>query len=128
MKKGNINAAINLLSENIKNGILPLNHETLKQLKFKHPQPKKTDKTILLPDIPERIHPVRFELIDADLIKKAATKTRGGSGPSGIDADGCRRILLSKYFDESFSDLCKTLANVAKKLSTKINLYHLKPF
>ena len=128
MKKGNVNAAINLLSENMKNGILPLNNETLKQLKLKHPQPKKADKTILLPDTPERIHPVRFELIDADLIKKAATKTRGGSGPSGMDADGWRRILLSKYFGESSSDLCKTLANVAKKLSTEDKSLSLEAF
>ena len=37
MKKGNVNAAINLLSKNMKNGVLPLNNETLNRLKFKHP-------------------------------------------------------------------------------------------
>ena len=48
MKNGNVNAAINLLSENMKNGTLPLNNETLKQLKLKHPQPKKADKNYIV--------------------------------------------------------------------------------
>ena len=46
-------------------------------------------------------------------------KTRGGSGPSGLDADGWKRILLSKSFGESSSDLCQTLAKVTKKLCTE---------
>ena len=43
MKKGNVNAAIDLLSENMGNKILPLNIETLKRLKLKHLQLKKAD-------------------------------------------------------------------------------------
>ena len=46
IKKGNVNAAINLLSEKMKNGVLPLNNETLNRLKLKHPKPKKADKNV----------------------------------------------------------------------------------
>ena len=40
----------------------------------------------------------------------------GGSGLSGMDADGWRRILTSNSFGESSTDICIALANVAKKL------------
>ena len=47
---------------------------------------------------------------------KAALKTKGGSGPTGMDADGLKRILTSKQFAESSNDLCTTIANMIKKL------------
>ena len=119
MRKGNLNAATNLLTENMRNGILPLNNETLNLLRLKHSAPKDAHEKVMLSDVPERIHPVKFEVIDAEMIRKAAMKTRGGSGPSGLDADGWKRILLSKNFGESSSDLCQTLAKVSKKLCTE---------
>ena len=70
MKKGNVNAAINLLTDNMKNGILPFNKETLNLLKVKHPGPSKAPESIMLPDIPEEIHPVKCDVIDANLYVK----------------------------------------------------------
>jgi len=95
MHKGNVNAAIKLLTDNMQNGILPLNDETLKLLKQKHLSP---EEVILLPDTMEYVHPIKFEGIDEECIRKATIKTRGGSGPSGMDADGWRRIILSNCF------------------------------
>ena len=46
-------------------------------------------------------------------------ETRGGSGPSGMDADGRRHILLSKDFGDAPNDLCKAIASVIKKLCTE---------
>ena len=37
-----------------------------------------------------------FTGIDEEMIRKAAIKTKGGSGPSAMDADGWRRILMFK--------------------------------
>ena len=119
MRKVNVNAAINLLTEKLRNGILPLNNETLNFLKLKHPDPKDVHESVMLSDVPERIRPVKFEVIDAEMIRKAAMKTKGGFGPSGLDADGWKRILLSKNFGESSSDLCQTLAKVTMKLCTE---------
>ena len=119
MRKGNVNAAINLLTENMRSGILPLNNEALNLLRLKHPDPKDAYESVMLSDVPERIHLVKFEVIDAEMIRKAAMKTRGGSGPTGLDTDGWKRILLSKNFGESSSDLCQTLAKVTKKLCTE---------
>ena len=34
-----------------------------------------------------------YTSIDADLVKRAAVKARGGAGPSGLDADWWRRMM-----------------------------------
>ena len=96
MKKGNVNSAKKILTDNMKNGILPLTGKTLNQLKLKHPEGKQASQEILLTDTPETIHPIKFESIDVEKIQKAAVKTQGGSGPSGMDADGWKQILTSK--------------------------------
>ena len=119
MHKGNVNSAINLLTNNMESGILPLNNDTLKLLKQKHPKPAKACEDVLLPDEPESVHFVKFESIDGELVRKACMKTRGGSGPSGMDADGWRHILLSKNFGDAPNDLCKAIASVIKKLCTE---------
>ena len=115
MRKKNVNAAINLLTENMRNGILPLNNETLNLLRLKHSNPKGAYESVMSTDVPERIHPVKFEVIDVEMIRKAVMEKRGGSGHSGLDADGWKRILLSKNFGESSSDLRQTLTKVIKK-------------
>ena len=46
-------------------------------------------------------------------------KTKGGSGPSGLDADGWRRILVSNSFDNCASELRKAAAKFIKKLCTE---------
>ena len=69
----------------------------------------------MLTDTPETIHPIKFES-DVEKIQKAAVKTQGGSGPSGMDADGWIRILTSKQFGKSSIDLCKAFAEVIKKI------------
>ena len=115
MKKRNVNSAIKMLKDNIKNGILPLTGQTLNQLQLKHPEGKEASQEILLTDTPETIHLIKFESIDVEKIQKAAVKTQGGSGPSGMDADGWKRILTSKQFRKSSIDLCKVFAEAIKK-------------
>ena len=91
----------------MKNGVLPLNKKIRKQLKQK-PETRKHK--------PEEIHPIKFNSIDAENARKAALKTRVGAGPSGLDDDGWKRIFTSNQFGDSTDDLCKTLAEVIKKL------------
>ena len=45
MSKGNINAAMNLLTKTMENGVLPLNAQTLFQLDPKHSDSKKAPMT-----------------------------------------------------------------------------------
>ena len=100
----------------MKNGILPLTRLTLNLLQLKHPEGKEASQEILLTDTPETIHPIKFESIDVEKIQKAAVKTQGGSGPSGMDADGWKRVLTSKQFGKSSIDLSKAFDEVIKKI------------
>ena len=122
MRKGNVNAAINLVTQNMKNRYYPW---TTKYLTFSdwNILTQKILMKVMLLNVPERIHPVKLEMI-----RKAAMKTRGGSGPSGFDADSWKRILLWKNFGESFSDLCQTLTKVTKKLCTEELSFSLEEF
>ena len=43
------------------------------------------------------VHPILSEDIDESMVEKVL-KTKGGSGPSGLDADGWRKILVSKSY------------------------------
>ena len=84
MEKGNVNGALKLLTSNISNGILPLDDKTLGLLKQNHP----TSSERRLRGEKPSVHPVVFEDIEKNMVKEAALKIKGGSGPSGLDADG----------------------------------------
>ena len=117
MNKGNINSAIKILSNNMENGILSLNDTTFNLLNQKHPCERKAGKQFLFDDIRQSIHKIKYECIDAEVIRNTALRTRGGSGPSGMDAECWRWILTYNSFGQSSTDICIALANVAKKLS-----------
>ena len=70
----------------------------------------------MLTDSPETIHPIKLESIDVEKTQKAAVKTQGRSGLSGMDADGWKRTLTSKQFGKSSIDLCKAFAEVIEKI------------
>ena len=119
--KGNVTNAIKLLINNMQNGILLLMQ--------KYPQGKGAEFDVLLTDTPEQVHPIKFDVIYADLVKRAALRRRGGAGPSGLDAEGWRRILITKQSGTSSTGLCKAIAEVIKKLCTTDNLSpSLEPF
>ena len=65
------------------------------------------------------VHPVVFEDIDENMVKEAALKTKGSSGPSGLDVDGWRKILVSKSYGTINADLRRTFANVIKKICSE---------
>ena len=46
-------------------------------------------------------------------------RTRGGSGPSGLDGDGWKRILTSNSFGSDSIDLCTAIAALGRKLCTE---------
>ena len=118
MQKGNINGAIKLLTNNMENGILPLNENTLELLRQKHPTEKEPQHHAILPDEEKPVHPIKFEKIDAEMVRKAALKTKGGAGPSGLDANGWCRMLTSNSYGKSSSDLCKVISDLIKRLCT----------
>ena len=72
MIKGNVNAALRLLSENANAGILPRTDDTIKKFYEEHPQAESLRNELLM-----HIDPVIFYSINADLIQKIGIDTKG---------------------------------------------------
>ena len=119
MEKGDVHGAIKLLTNNMSGGILPLDRQTIELLKEKHPESRETNESNLLSGPIQHIDPIVFDTIDEEMVRKAALKTQGGSGPSGMDADGWRKPLTSKVFGDSGKDLRKAIVSVTRKLCTQ---------
>ena len=116
MQKGDLNSAIKVLTNNMSGGVLPLNDETLKTLHDKHPQGKDIDDNIMLQGPIKPIHPIVYNAIDETTIIKAVKMTKGGAGPSGMDAMSWRKPLLSKVYGDSGRDLRSSFSKVIQKI------------
>ena len=79
VRKGNVHSAMKLLTNNLKNGILPLDNKTLEYLHQEHPTPSPPKDIMLLIDEIKTPHFYR-RTPDASLIKSNCSKTKGGSG------------------------------------------------
>ena len=60
--------------------------------------------------------PIVYDNMDESLILKAAVLTKRGSGPSGLDADGQRKILISRSFGRVSSELHRMFTLFVKRL------------
>ena len=89
------------------------------QLKEKHPSPQEARLGSLLfgpvDDVPDSI----YQHINGQMVRDAALRTKGSGGPSGVDANGFRRILASKSFTKSGTDLCVAIAAKVRRLCTE---------
>ena len=107
MFKGKTSAALQLLSQRGKGGILHANDPIIRSdpgsetvldvLRSKHPHAQPASPKVLPlghTEIPQ-VHPVIFDRIDASSIRSAALHTKGAAGPSGIDAHCWRRLCSS---------------------------------
>ena len=119
MEKGNVNAAIRIVTNNMGGGILPLNDETLSLLEQKHPEGREVNEDFILQGPISTVNPIVYDVIDESRVLKAAQKTKGGSGPSGLDADGWRKPLTSRVYGDDGRDLRTVIANVTKKICTE---------
>ena len=92
MFQGKTKAAIHLLTEETKGGVLRLcdhvdTHKTVRDvLKDKHPSSQPAHPDSVIEDDPPYFHPILLESIDPSLMKSAALRTSGAAGPSGLDA------------------------------------------
>ena len=66
-------------------------------------------------DVPDTLY---YE-INEDMVRDAALRTKGLGGPSGIDANGFRRIITCKSFKRSGTELCGAIASMTKRLCTE---------
>ena len=128
MFQGKTNEALELLSKQGRGGILcaddlvelgnSCGKTVLDILRSKHPttEPASPDALLEGSADPLVVHPVVFDQITAGTIRRAALSTKGATGPSGIDYYGWRRLCTCLKF--ASSDLCHTLAAVARQLCT----------
>ena len=96
MIQGKVNAALRLLNKQESGGVAKLTEETIKKLKELHPDATPAPENIMMSGELPYFDPVIFTNIDESSIAKAALRTRGAAGPSGMDALGWRRILVSE--------------------------------
>ena len=126
MFAGKTKATLHLLSQAQKGGVLHLDDPsdpnnsdspTVRDtLNSKHPHGQHAHAECIIPSAPQDLHPVVFDLIDANAIRSAALRTTGSAGPSGVDVNEWRRLCTA--FKGASADLCNSLALVAKRLCT----------
>ena len=98
MWEGKVHAALNMLSKDYENGVLKIDDNILKELKTKHPPPAKIKEDSLLFGPINEMSQHYFDEIDEIMVAKAANLTKGAGGPSHLDSDQFRHLLLSKKF------------------------------
>ena len=116
MLKGQTTSAMKLLNSADSSGVLSLSDDVIKVLKTKHPDGVKADETVLLSGEVPFVDPVMFHDLDETVICKAAIRTKGAAGPSGMDAENWKRIIISKNFGQESASLRSALAKMARKM------------
>ena len=116
MKQGKVAKAGRELTAEATVGTLPLNEETRKQLKDKHPQAKEATPETLFEGEYDPPDPVIFERITGEKIWKHALHTHGAAG---LDAKGWKSLLSSSKFGIVAKDLGDAVAALARKLATE---------
>ena len=126
--EGKVKAALRLINEDsngtplkLDSKISPSSNKTVRDiLKDKHPQKQTPQQSaILTPNSPAtEPHPIHFERLDGQLIRKIALKMNGAAGPSGLDASAWKRICTS--FKVASAEICNTLASIARKICSRI--------
>ncbi|MCH2405735.1 MAG: hypothetical protein MK200_06040, partial [Nitrosopumilus sp.] len=119
---GKINAALRLLDNNnnsVTGAVLPINDDTYTLLSEKHPNAEPKFQNMLLEGPIKNVEAAIFDSITPELIQQVSLKTKGSAGPSLMDADEWKRIIGSKLYGTMGTDLCKSIARLAKILSTE---------
>ena len=108
---GKINSALRYLSDDDGGGVLPLSDDVMRQLREKHPAAQEAHLGSLLfgsiEDVPD-LDTVYFQ-INGEMVRDAALRTKGSGGPSGVDANGFRRMLACKSFKKNLDQTCAQL-------------------
>ena len=118
--QGQISSALRYLSDDNRGGVLPLSEDVMTQLKEKHPMAQGTQLGSLLFGPIDDVPDVIFQQIDGDMIRDAALRTKGSGGPSGVDANGFRRLLACKSFKTQGINLRNAIATMARRLYTEL--------
>ena len=114
--QGKLTAALKFLDKESTSGVLSISKDVINDLKEKHPDAAPAMEGSLLVGPKEHVPFGIFEVIDEEMIKQAAMKTKGSAGPSGMDVDLYRRILCSKNFNAEGKELREELAKMTRNI------------
>ena len=109
-----------MLSKDYESSVLKIDDNILKELKVKHPLPAEVKPNSLLFGPINEISQCYFNEIDEIMIAKAATLTKAAGGPSHLDSDQFRYLLLSKKFKTEAKELREQIAILARTLASNI--------
>ena len=126
MRRGKVKAAMKILSSS-EASLLSIHDEVntanpgesimvLDELIAKHPPRSEVNPNTVLSDHGKDLHPVLFDCIDAESIRKAALRTNGGAGPSRADTSFWKQISTS--FHLASDNFCTSLALIARTIAT----------
>lgn len=115
--KGEIHAAMEIVQEKGKGGVLPLTPDVRASLAEKHPKAEDAAAEALLPGEMPHVDPIIFAGITGTVLRKAFLKTKGAAGPSQADAYQWRRMATS--FGKASTDLCDAIAACARRMATE---------
>ena len=116
---GQINSALRYLSGENRGGVLPLTDDVMKQLREKRPEAQEAQLGTLVFGPTEQVPDSIFQQMNEEMLREAAPKTKGSSGPSGVDPNGFRRMLACKSFKKLGTYLCSAIATMTRRLFTE---------
>ena len=116
--QGKMNAALRLLSS-VPAGIAEPTQQVLQKLQDKHPDGAPLHADALLPGSFTPVPSCIFEAIDEDVIRTLALRSHGACGPSGIDAEDMRRMLVSSNMGSRPRALREAIADLTKRLCSE---------
>ena len=116
MLQGKVHAALRVLDKAANAGIAQINDQTMAELRNLHPEAKAASQPTLADGEVPYFDPVILTNIDEQSILKAALRTKGSAGPSGLDADQWRRMLISKHYGTTGKELRTAIAKMTQKL------------
>jgi len=123
---GRVHSAIRLVCSDSAGGVLHMEdlvdaetgktvHDVLLE---KHPEPADPPEDALLdPQLPTDVNPILFEKLTPELLKKTVRSMSGSAGPSGLDAEAWKRMMIC--FKKSSQRLCSAMAAVARCICTE---------
>ena len=115
-----MNVALKLISKENSTGVLKLTDKVIKELQEKHPAAAATEEGSLLYGPVQQVPSNYYDEIDEQMILKAAKLTKGAGGPSHVDAEQLRHILVSRKYKKEGKDLREQISILARKLATNL--------
>ena len=107
-----------------------MNSDTLKDYAINIQLPARRNEAVMLKGEVSIVDPVMFDELNESKIMSAALLTKGAAGPSGMDSENWRRMLVSKNYAvtaKSYSKRLQKWAGICEQKRVCQNFKHIQP-